>query len=89
VLAREQLAQIADASGSTVYRANTLKDLEGVYKTIIRDLSTVYSIGYQPKSPTRDGKWHNIGVRLANHPELSARTKSGYYARALLTGNPN
>ena len=89
VLARDQLTQMAEASGSTVYRANKLKDLESVYERIIRDLSTVYSIGYQPKSSSRDGKWHNVSVRLANHPELSARTKSGYYAKALLTGNPN
>lgn len=88
-MARDQLAQMAEASGSMVYRANKLKDLESVYERIILDLGTVYSLGYQPKSGARDGKWHNVSVRLANHPELSARTKSGYYAKALLTGNPN
>jgi VWFA-related protein len=89
VLAREQLAQIADASGTVVYRANKLADLESVYERIIRDLGTVYSIGYQPKKSSRDGKWHDLSVRLANHPDLSARTKSGYFAKALVTGFPN
>jgi len=89
VLARQQLAQIADASGTIVYRANKLNDLESVYERIIRDLGTVYSIGYQPKKSSRDGKWHDLSVRLANHPELSARTKSGYFAKALVTGFPN
>jgi VWFA-related protein len=88
-MAREQLAELADASGSMVYRANKLKDLESVYERIIRDLGTVYSIGYQPKHSSRDGKWHNVNVRLANHPELAVRTRNGYYAKALLTGYQN
>ena len=89
VLARGQLAQIADASGSMVYTAGRLEDLERVYERIIKDLGTVYSIGYQPKNSSRDGKWHSVSVRFANHPELSARTKSGYFARVVVPGNPN
>jgi VWFA-related protein len=88
-LARSQLAQIAEASGTELYRANKLNDLEDVYEQVIRDLSTVYSIGYKPKNNAHDGKWHDVAVQLVNHPELSARTKSGYYARALLSGPPN
>jgi len=89
VLARAQLAQLADASGSMLYKAARLEDLESVYERIIRDLGTVYSVGYKPKNSSRDGKWHNITVGFANHPELSARTKSGYYARALVSSTPN
>jgi VWFA-related protein len=88
-LARGQLAQLAEASGSMVYRANKLKDLESVYESIIRDLGTVYSIGYRPGESSHDGKWHSVSVRLANHPELFARTRSGYYAKLLITGYPN
>ena len=88
-MARDQLAQLAEASGSVVYRADKLKDLEGVYKQIIRDLATVYSIGYRPKNGSRDGKWHSVNVQLVNHAELTARTRSGYYARMLGSGLPN
>ncbi len=88
-MARDQLAQLADASGSAVYRADKLKDLEGVYEHVIRDLATVYSIGYRPKNGSRDGKWHSVNVQLVNHPELTARTRSGYYARMLSSGLPN
>jgi hypothetical protein len=48
---------------------------------VIRDLGTVYSIGYQPKNRQRDGSWRNVSVRLVNRPDLSARTRRGYYAR--------
>lgn len=81
--ARSQLKQIADVSGTITYRANKLKDLESVYVQIIRDLGTVYSIGYRPRDKARDGKWHSVRVQLVNHPELLARSKTGYYAKRL------
>jgi VWFA-related protein len=88
-MARDQLAQLAEASGSVVYRADKLKDLEGVYKQVIRDLATVYSIGYRPKKGTRDGKWHSVSVQIVNHPELTARTRTGYYAKTVSSALPN
>jgi VWFA-related protein len=88
VTARSQLAQLADASGTQVYRANKIKDLESVYEQVIRDLGTVYSIGYRPNNSLRDGKWHEVSIQLVNHPELTARTKSGYYAKSLVTNTP-
>jgi VWFA-related protein len=82
VISRGQLAQLAAESGSIVYRARKVKDLEGVYEQVIRDLGTVYSIGYQPSKKERDGAWRTVSVQLKGHPELAARTKHGYYARA-------
>lgn len=81
VEARKQLAQIAAACGTTVYRAAKLKDLEQVYPRVVRDLGTVYSIGYRPINRNPDGKWRSVEVRLVGRPDLSVRTKSGYYPR--------
>jgi len=78
-LAREQLAMLASESGHTVYRAAKLKDLDKAYAQVIRDLSTVYSIGYRPANRVRDGAWHNVTLRLIDHPDLEVRTKRGYY----------
>lgn len=89
VIARSQLAQIAEASGTQVYRANRVNDLEDVYDRVISDLGTVYSIGYRPHNESRDGKWHEVSVQLVNHPELTARTRSGYYAKTIATTSPN
>jgi Ca-activated chloride channel homolog len=80
-MARQQLTELAGESGSLLYRARKVEDLQGVYEQVIRDLGTVYSIGYQPKNRRRDGSWRNISVRLLNRPDLSARTRRGYYAR--------
>lgn len=77
--ARKQLAMLAAESGNTVYQARKLKDLEGVYEQVIRDLSTVYSIGYRPANRGRDGAWHSLGVQLVGHPDLAVRARRGYY----------
>ena len=85
--AKAQLAQLAEVSGTTVRKAAKLADLETVYQQIIRDLGTVYSIGYHPLNVDRDGRWHQVTVSLVNRPELSARTRSGYYA-GVIAANP-
>ena len=83
--AREQLGQIAGVCGTTLYRANRLKDLDAVYEQVVRDLTTVYSIGYSPTNKSLDGKWREVEVQLLNRPQLFARTKRGYYAKLLET----
>jgi VWFA-related protein len=80
-LARQQLTELAGESGSLLYSARKVEDLDGVYEQVIRDLGTVYSIGYQPKNRRRDGSWRTVSVRLVNRPDLDARTRRGYYAR--------
>lgn len=79
--AREQLGQLASLCGTTLYRAAKLKDLDAVYAQVVRDLSTVYSIGYRPSNKSLDGKWRTVEVQLNNRPELFARTKRGYHAK--------
>jgi VWFA-related protein len=80
-IARRQLTQLAAESGSLLYRARKVEDLKGVYEQVIRDLGTVYSIGYNPTNKQRDGSWRAIAVQLVNRPELVARTKRGYVAK--------
>jgi VWFA-related protein len=81
--ARQQLAQLAEVCGTTMYRARKIEDLESVYKQVISDLGTVYSIGYRPSNSLRDGKWRNVAVQINEHADLVARAKRGYYARQL------
>lgn len=79
--AREQLGLIASACGTPMYRAARLSDLDAVYTQVVRDLSTVYSIGYRPTNKSFDGKWRSVEVQLVNRTDLFARTKRGYYAK--------
>jgi len=72
---------LAAESGNVIYQAKKVKDLEGVYRQVVRDLSTVYSIGYRPPNLVRDGAWRAVSVQLVGHPELAARAKPGYYGK--------
>lgn len=83
--ARQELSQIAQTCGTTLYHAAKLKDLDTVYPQVVRDLSTVYSIGYRPTNKTLDGKWRSVEVQLVDRPALFARTKRGYHAKLLET----
>jgi VWFA-related protein len=79
--AREQLGQIANVCGTPMYKAGRLSDLDDVYAQVVRDLSTVYSIGYSPTNRSLDGKWRALEVLLIKRADLFARTKRGYYAK--------
>lgn len=79
--ARLQLEQIAAESGTVLYRAAKLKDLDELYNRILSDLSTVYSIGYRPTKPPVEGAWRTVAVQLVDQPELLARTRKGYYSK--------
>lgn len=78
-IAREQLATLAEEGGNPLYRARKVKDLDGVYEQVIRDLGTVYSIGYRPSNRAREGLWHTVNVRVVGHTDLALRAKRGYY----------
>ena len=79
--ARAQLSQMAVVCGTPMYQARQLSDLDAVYAQVVRDLSTVYSIGYRPTNKTLDGKWRSVEVHLIKRSDLFARTKRGYYAK--------
>ena len=81
-MARETLAQLADISGTTVYPAKELKDLDTVYEQVIKDLGTVYSLGYKSNNGLRNGKWRSVAVQVIGRTGVSVRTKRGYYSRA-------
>lgn len=83
--ARTQLSQVAVACGTTLYHAAKLKDLDSIYPQVMRDLTTVYSIGYRPSNKSLDGKWRTVEVQLLNRPQMFAKTKRGYFAKLLET----
>jgi VWFA-related protein len=53
--------------------------LPAIYTQIAEELSSQYTVGYTSKNAKRDGAWRRIVVRV-NRPNLTARTKQGYFA---------
>jgi VWFA-related protein len=83
-LARDQLGELATASGTNLYRAKRLEDLDDAYQQVIGDLGRIYSIGYRPSNPSRDGKWRAVTVQIVDRQDVLARTKQGYFSNSVI-----
>jgi Ca-activated chloride channel homolog len=75
------LRQFSQETGGRAFFPNQLADLSNVYGQIADELSSQYTVGYTSKNPKRDGSWRRVVVRVAR-PNLTARTKLGYFAPA-------
>lgn len=79
-IARFQLERLATISGGHMFQAREAKDLAGTYSQVAAALRTVYSVGYYPTNPERDGTFRRVRVRV-NRGDAVVRTRKGYYAR--------
>jgi len=70
---------LAQETGGRAFFPAKIEDLEGVYKQIGDELASQYAMGYSSANPRRDGAWRRIVVQLTR-PNITARTKKGYYA---------
>jgi len=73
------LRQFSQETGGRSFFPNQLADLNGVYGQIGDELSSQYTVGYTSRNPKRDGAWRRVVVRV-NRPNVTARTKLGYFA---------
>lgn len=83
-VARKQLSQVAERSGGLLYHVATTDDLNGVYERVAAELKTIYSLAYSSSlddaANPQKKEWRTIKLTI-NQPGVSARTKSGYYAK--------
>jgi len=77
--ARQQMEQLAEATGGRLFPAHSLNDLEPVYAQVAEELRSVYSLGYSPRNQDFNGAWRKIEVRVTK-PGVRVRTRAGYYA---------
>ena len=73
------LRQLTTDTGGRAFFPAEMKTLASVYGQIYDELSSQYTIGYSSKNPKRDGAWRRLVVRV-NRPNMTARTKQGYFA---------
>jgi len=73
------LRQLSQETGGRSFFPNQLSDLATVYGQISDELSSQYTVGYTSRNPKRDGTWRRVVVRI-DRPNLTARTKQGYFA---------
>ncbi len=79
-VARVQLERLAELTGGQKFEAQQASDLSGVYKQVAAALRTIYSVGYYPKNPERDGTYRRVQVKV-KRGDVAVRTRRGYYAK--------
>lgn len=72
------LKELAQETGARAFFPEDVGELEGVYGRIATELSNQYALAYIPKNATHDGEFRRVTVSVSSHPELRARTRSGY-----------
>jgi len=82
-LGPQLLSDVSELSGGRSFTIDNPNDLGDVATKIGIELRNQYVLGYRPKNPGHDGKWHKIKVKLLppkGLPPLHVYSKSGYYA---------
>ena len=82
-LGPQLLSDISELSGGRAFTIDNPNDLGDVATKIGIELRNQYVLGYRPKNPGHDGKWHKIKVKLLppkGLPPLHVYAKTGYYA---------
>jgi Ca-activated chloride channel homolog len=77
------LSEIANQTGGRALAATNLRELPGIAERIGIELRNQYVLAYSPQSPSRDGKYRKIEVKLQQPkalPALKARWRLGYYS---------
>ena len=71
------LHQLANVSGTGVYPAFDITDLDRAIGSIVDELHNEYSIGYYPRTQGKPGEERTLEVRV-NQPQLAVRARGGY-----------
>jgi Ca-activated chloride channel homolog len=77
------LSEISELTGGRAFTIDNPNDLADVATKIGIELRNQYVLGYRPRNPGHDGKWHKIKVKLLppkGLPPLKVYAKTGYYA---------
>jgi VWFA-related protein len=78
------LNALAQDTGGTLFKNSN--DLSLGLQRVLDVNETYYVLAYEPSTPYRDGRFHKIEVRIAGRPELTVRTRKGYFAPSEKTG---
>jgi len=77
------LSDVSELSGGRSFTIDNPNDLADVATKIGIELRNQYVLGYRPRNPGHDGKWHKIKIKLLppkGLPPLRVYAKTGYYA---------
>lgn len=76
------LRQIATVTGGQAFFPDSLKELDGVYTSVVGEIRAQYTLGYTSTNTAADGAWRKVQVRLTDpsRKERRVRSRGGYFA---------
>jgi VWFA-related protein len=74
------LRRLAQETGGDAFFPSDIGELNQSFTRIQEELHSLYRLAYVPKNSNRAGGWRKIEVRVKERDELTARTRTGYYA---------
>lgn len=73
------LKNFAEKTGGIFVPTGGGSVMRDTFKRIVDELSSQYTLGYQPANIKMDGKWRSLELRISR-PNLTIRTRKGYNA---------
>lgn len=74
-----RLMEFAAQTGGAIYAPQSREDYEAAFQQIAADLRQQYVLSYYPPAGAPDGRFHALTLRVTTRPNLSVRTRKGYY----------
>ena len=79
--ARLTLNYLAAQSAGNMYTAKKIDDLSTVYDRVLKDVGTVYSLGFSPDDETTDSRWRRLRVEVPARTDLKLKYRPGYFVK--------
>ena len=79
------MEKITNNTGGTLFYADAVADVRGLFAIIAEELRHVYVIGYSPSNSLTKGGYRRISVQVPRRPEAAVRHRLGYEAAAYKT----
>jgi VWFA-related protein len=78
--AERRMEQLSGQTGGAVYIPKTTDQLDLVFDQIAADLAQQYVLSYYPAADQRDGRLHQLELRIKSRNDVRVRSRRGYYA---------
>jgi Ca-activated chloride channel family protein len=78
--AERRMEQLTGQTGGAVYLPKTTDELDVAFDQIAADLAQQYILSYYPSADHRDGRLHQLDLRIKTRNDVRVRSRKGYYA---------
>ncbi len=79
--AERRMQEFAAQTGGAAFIPKTVDDLDNVFAQISADLAQQYILSYYPAPDKRDGRYHQIIVRVKPQPNARVRARKGFLVK--------